>query len=362
MHTTGKINRSLSIILAITGKDILDAVKNKTILSLLISALFLSAFFTIMPRLSDTGTPLIFLADAGQSSYTSLISASDAMNVRLYPSVDEMKADFIRRADNQIALVLPADLDQTLSTSEVPHIQGYVLNWVSRKTIAEKKANLQTMLSAIVGSPIQIDMTGGILYMQPESNGGLLEATGIVVVLLTTGMVLVPNLLLEEKRTRTMEALLVSPANSNQIAISKTLAGIFYLSVFAFLVVAANSYLVVQWGVVVFSILLCILLSVSIGLLLGILIEHRQKLTIVVQILLIPLILPILLSIFSDLSPGWLTNIARWMPSAVMFDLLRISFSNQSDPGQILPRLGFLAISFIALFGVSRWLIQRVEG
>jgi hypothetical protein len=45
-----------------------------------------------------------------------------------------------------------------------------------------------------------------------------------------------------------------------------------------------------------------------------------------------------------------------------MFDLLRISFSNQSDPGQIIPRLGFLAISFIALFGVSRWLIQRVEG
>jgi hypothetical protein len=49
------------------------------------------------------------------------------------------------------------------------------------------------------------------------------------------------------------------------------------------------------------------------------------------------------------------------MPSAVMFDLLRISFSNQ--PIQVKSYLlGFLAISFIALFGVSRWLIQRVEG
>jgi len=361
MQKTGKLRSSLRIILVITGKDILDSVRNKTILSLLVTALFLSAFFTIMPKLSDSGSPLVFLSDSGDSSSMSLLTRSDAFRLRTYPSTEKMKADFIQRADNQIALVLPADFDQTLASGGIPRIQGYVLNWVNSKTIAEKKDTLQTKLTSILGSPVQIDMNGGTLFMSPESNGGLLEATGIVIILITTGMSLVPNLFLEEKRTRTMEALQVSPANSNQIAISKTLTGVFYVAIFAALVMAANAYLVLHWSVAVWSILLSILVSVSIGLLLGILIENRQQIIITSQVLLIPLILPILLRIFSDLLPGWLTDIIRWFPSAAMFDLLRISFSNRSDPSMYLPRMGILAICFIGLFGISARLIRRVE-
>ena len=361
MIKTRKFNQSLRIILAITSKDILDAVKNKTILSLLVSALFLSAFFTIMPRLSDSGIPLIFLADAGHSAYISSISGSDTLRVRRYASVDELKADFIQRADNQLALVLPADFDQTLAAGVKPQIQGYALNWVSSQTLAEKSADIESRLAAIVGGPVHINLDGGTLYMQPESNGGFLEATGIIVILLTTGMLLVPHLMLEEKRTHTMEALLVSPANSSQIAISKTLTGLFYVSIFALLVVAANAYLVLQWGLLVPTIILTILVAVSIGLLLGILIGNRQQLTILAQVLLIPLVVPVLLRVFSDLSPVWLTNIVRWLPSAVMFDLLRTSFTNQLDPGQVLPGIVVQALCVITLFGITTWLIRRSD-
>jgi hypothetical protein len=361
MQNSRKFNHSLRIILAITSKDILDALKNRTILSQLISALVLSAFFTIMPLLSDTGTPQVFLADAGDSSYMGKIKGSDKLDVRLYASISEMKIDFIKRADRQLALVLPADFDQIVAMGHVPQIQGYALNWVSEKVIAEKKTNIQSRLSEIIGSPVQISMAGGILFMLPDSNGGLLEAAGIVVILLSTGMVLVPNLLLEEKRTHTMEALLVSPANSGQIAIAKTLTSVFYVLNFAILVMAANGYLILQWGVAIMNVFLTILVSVSIGLLLGILIENRQQITIMIQILLIPLVIPILLRILSDLLPDWLTNIAGWIPSAVMFDLLRISFSNQSNLGQILPRMGILVISFLVMFWISAWQLQRVE-
>jgi ABC-2 type transport system permease protein len=355
------VRQSLRIILAITSKDIQDAIRNKTILSLLISALFLSMFFTIMPMLNKSSTPLVFLADAGQSSYTKLIIGSETLRVRWYPSVEEMKLDFIRRADNQFALVLPADFDQILAEGSIPKIQGFVLNWVSNKTISEKIINVQTRLTKIIGSPVYIDLNGGTLYMSPESNGGFLEATGIVIILLITGMLFIPNLMLEEKRTRTMDALLISPASINQIAISKTLTGLFYVLIFAIMVVLANGYLVVQWNLLFWSILFSILVAVSIGLLLGILIEHRQHLTILSQVLLIPLVLPILLRIFGDLVPGWLADVARWMPSSVMFDLLRISFSDQSDPVTILPRLGLLVFYFMILFGISTWLIQRLE-
>jgi ABC-type multidrug transport system permease subunit len=240
-------------------------------------------------------------------------------------------------------------------------IQAYVLNWVSNQTLAEKTANIESRLAAIVGSPVQITLDGGTLFMQPDSNGGFLEATGIIVILLTTGMLLVPHLMLEEKRTHTMEALLVSPASSTQIAISKTLTGMFYVSIFAILVVAANAYLVLQWELLLPVIILTILVSVSLGLLLGILIENRQQLTILAQIMLIPLVVPLLLRIFNDLLPARITSIVKWIPSAVMFDLLRTTFSNQLDLAIVLPGLGVLVVCFISLFALSAWLINRSE-
>jgi ABC-type Na+ efflux pump permease subunit len=362
MQKTVRFKTSLRIILAITSKDVLDALKNKTIVSQLLSALILSAFFTIMPLFSDTGTPQVFLADDGHSSFMNKIESSDKLNVRLYDSVEEMKTDFIKRADRQLALVLPTDFDQIIANGSVPQVQGYALNWVSEKAIAEKKAIIQSILAEIIGSPVQISMVGGKLYMLPDSNGGLLEAAGIVVILLTTGMLLVPNLLLEEKHARTMEALLVSPANSNQIAIAKTLVGFFYVSIYAILVVAANGYIILQWGVSLTDLTLTALVSVSVGLLLGILIDNRQRLIITTQILLIPLVIPILLRIISDIVPSWLSVIIRWIPSAVMFDLLRISFSNQSALNQILPRMGILIITFLSMFWISAWQLRRREG
>jgi ABC-2 family transporter protein len=361
MQKTRRFKTSLRIILAITSKDVLDALKNKIIVSQLLSALILSAFFTIMPLFSDTGTPQVFLADDGHSSFLNKIESSDRLNVRLYDSVEEMKTDFIKRADRQLALVLPNDFDQTIAHGSVPQVQGYALNWVSEKTIAEKTAIIQSSLAEIIGNPVQIIMAGGTLYMLPDSNGGLLEAAGIIVILLTTGMLLVPNLLLEEKRTRTIDALLVSPANNSQIAIAKTLTGFFYVSIFAILVVAANGFLILQWGVTLWNITLTVLVSVSVGLLLGILIDNRQRLIITTQILLIPLVIPILLRIISDVVPGWLAVIIRWIPSAVMFDLLRISFSNQSALSQILPRMGILIITFLSMFWISARRLQRME-
>jgi ABC-2 type transport system permease protein len=60
-----------------------------------------------------------------------------------------------------------------------------------------------------------------------------------VTIMLTMGILLVPTLMLEEKQTRTMDALLVSPASISQVVIGKAIAGFFYI-----LVTAAIVYLI----------------------------------------------------------------------------------------------------------------------
>ncbi len=67
MQTTGKLSRNLRIILAITGKDILDAIKNKTILSVLLTALFLFGFYMLYPLLEQED--VIDLYAAGGSAW-----------------------------------------------------------------------------------------------------------------------------------------------------------------------------------------------------------------------------------------------------------------------------------------------------
>ena len=56
------------IILAITGKDILDALKNKVTISLLLTALFLLVLYMFLPGLESE--PVIRLHDAGGSAWT----------------------------------------------------------------------------------------------------------------------------------------------------------------------------------------------------------------------------------------------------------------------------------------------------
>ena len=58
--------------------------------------------------------------------------------------------------------------------------------------------------------------------------------------ILMMGIFLVPSLLFEEKETKTMQALLVSPASIGQVVVGKALAGAFYILVTAVMMFAIS--------------------------------------------------------------------------------------------------------------------------
>jgi hypothetical protein len=75
-------SQNIRIIMAITGKDILDAIRNKTILSTLITMLFIVIAYKILPTFTGTDTPLVFLYDADHSVYTPALENSNLISVR----------------------------------------------------------------------------------------------------------------------------------------------------------------------------------------------------------------------------------------------------------------------------------------
>jgi ABC-2 type transport system permease protein len=360
-HKATPTRQNLRIILAITGKDILDALKNKTTLTALVTIVFLVVMYKFLPALSSDEIPFVFLYDAGHSTYTQAMEDSNRMNVRVYDSFAVFEERFRVHADAELGLVLPADFDQTLAAGDIPRIQGYVLHWVSAGKIEEQRLDLENRIAAIVGAPVKITMQGGTLTMLPESRGGFLASAGTVIVVMMLGMVLIPNLMLEEKTAKTLDALLVSPATSGQIVIAKALAGLFYGLVFIALAFALNASFILQWWLALLAVLLCTLISIALGLILGTLIENRQQLLLIANVIMFPLLLPVFLSLMTDLIPAWLISIMHWLPPVATSDLLLTSFSEQAILAQSLPRLGLLLTFVVALLGWETWLVRRAD-
>lgn len=362
MKKTSSARQSLRIIMAITGKDILYALKNKTTLATMILALFLIVIYKFLPTLSMSEVPFIFLYDADHSVYSTELEKSLSLHVHRYDSFTEFEQEFRTHiTDASLGLVLPVGFDQALTGGEVPTIQGYAMHWISQRQVDQQRIDVENRIASILGSPIRIDMQGGTMTMLPQSAGGFLASAATVIALIFVGITLIPHLILEEKTTRTMDALQVSPANSSQIVIAKALAGLFYCLSLVMVIIFMNSTRILQWNLALIAALLTALMSVMLGLVLGTLMDNPQQVRQMSSVLMIPLFLPVFLSFMVGLVPSWLIEIMSWFPTVAASDLMRLSFTSQVFLSQSMSRVGLLLASIIILMLYETWLLRRVE-
>ncbi len=176
-----------------------------------------------------------------------------------------------------------------------------------------------------------------------------------------TGMLLVPNLILEEKRSRTMDALLVSPASAGQITMAKALTGLFFCFLGLCLATLFNTSLIMQWWLVLVAGISAALFSVSLGLFLGAMVNKRQQLLVTANLLIFPLLIAVFLSIESEFIPAWLGTISRWVPTTMAFDLLRLSFTPYSDLAFVATRISVLLLFIFILLGLVTWRLRRSD-
>ena len=94
MQTSGNLKTNLRITLAITGKDILDAIKNKTTLSVLATSFFLLLFYIFFPILEEED--IIRLYDAGMSTWLPSLEASIPNRIIVESSQDSMEYNIAR--------------------------------------------------------------------------------------------------------------------------------------------------------------------------------------------------------------------------------------------------------------------------
>jgi ABC-2 type transport system permease protein len=355
---------NLRIIWAITSKDLLDAVKSKTTLSILLSALFIVVVYQVLPKFErQSDLPIVLVYDAGESHLLATLKRSPNLDVYSgYTSQDHLERKLAGGDIPELALTIPPGFDQGLDRSEPPPLEGYVQHWVSDSDAAQLKAQAEQEIARLAGQPVTIHLEGNLVYPTPDS-GGRSHLTSLAVLIAVTliGLGLAPHLLLEEKQTRTLDALLVSPARSSHLVIAKALTGLFYCLLAAAAVIALNANLVLHWGLALAAVILGSLFTVSIGLLLGSLVGARQVLPIWNMVALTVLMLPLFLAVMKDLLPPVAGAIFDWIPTVALARVLRGSLSKDLASMAFSLELLVAAACTAAVMAGVAWTVRRAD-
>jgi len=259
-------------------------------------------------------------------------------------------------------LVIPIDFDEMLESGGEPEIEGYVLHWVSDSEAREIQGLVEDEIERWVGKRIQVELEGNIVYSLPNSFGfPVWGSISILYVVLMIGAVLTPHLMFEEKQSKSMDALLISPASSGHIVIGKALAGLFYCITGAAISLALNAILVTHWWLVSLVVVLGSLFATALGLLLGTIFEGRQQLTVWTMPIFAVLLIPVFVGILPGLLPDTVQDIISFIPSVAMEKVLRISFSGSVVLSQVGPALVIISAYTLFLFVVLRWVVQRSD-
>jgi len=352
---------SVRIIWAITAKDIVEAVKNKNTLTVIITSLFMLLVYRGLPVLESRGEPTNLLVyDAGESALVAFLENSQAVNVYTYPSEEDMKRYLANGLVPELGLVIPQDFDRIIEAGGAPDLQGYVMHWVDEETAAELKLTTEAEISRLVGVPVLIRSQGNIVSTLPDSGGiGVNAGFGFIFAITMIGLSMIPHLILEEKHSRTLSALLVSPASEWHVVAAKALTGLVYCALTSAIAAVVFYPVIVHWWLTFLALLCGSLFTIAIGLLLGAMIENRGQLTLLAWVFIIPLLIPVFLSLLDDLVPEMVINFSRVIPTVVTFNLLRTSFAGEFPLGRSLLQLAWIVALAGGVLLVITWLIRR---
>jgi ABC-type Na+ efflux pump permease subunit len=359
MKLLKKFTDSLYMAWTIARKDIHEALKNKNTRINIVILLGMVVFFYWMstPRPFDKRINVVVYDEGNTSLSIDDAKLEDGTEFIFYEasSIEDMKR---KMAYKELGLVLPADFDQILDLGGEPELEGYIF-WVHRAKAAELEDKYSQKFTKLLGQPIQVHIGENIVvpYWDIETNSVPFH---MLFILLWLSVSIVPHLMFEERKTKTIEALLVSPASPTQVILGKALAGLFYVILAGVLFFAFNGIYVVNWGLALLAFGTIALLGIGLALLLGGVIQSPQQLSLWSVFVAVLFIVPALFANEPFLA-SWLKSVLVWLPTAAIVKLVQFSFSGGVPLDQLALNVGVAVAGIILVFGLVVWQIRRSD-
>jgi ABC-2 type transport system permease protein len=348
------------IIWTITAKDILDGFSNKTILTTIIMVFLLLGVQKVSPSIfHGDRPPILAVYDAGNSNLMPKLRDNPSLSFHESTSQEDMERTLGYENLVVLGLSLPADFDHILQSGSKIELTGRVDHWVSETEMAEIQTYFEGQLNSLTGKQVTINVQGDTVFTQPDGGIAFQVPLGMTILLIFFGLLIPPNIMLEEKQTKTIDALLVSPASSGQLIVAKALAGLFFCLIGALVAFAFYGVYIVHWGMAILTVVSGGFFAVSLGLLLGSKLEVRQQLSLWSFILLQPLLLPVILVTMQHLLPQGVITVLQWVPTVALAKMFRASLLPVIQFSQYLPELGLIlgstTLILAVLARVVRW-------
>ncbi|MGD8760539.1 MAG: ABC transporter permease, partial [Anaerolineales bacterium] len=282
--------------------------------------------------------------------------------VRMMASPEQM-AEYLGNRDTvALGLSVPSDLDQTLLSGEQVVLEGYTVHWATESEAGKIRDFFESRLSQLAGTSIRIETAENIVFTQEDSRGfAFLASVSMVLAIIFLGLLVSPQLMVEERRARTLDILMVSPASPGQLIVGKALACLFFSLVAAGVALLINSFIVVHWGLALLTAICGSLFAVSLGLLMGSLLKVIQQIQIFTWVLFIPLVIPVFLTLISDRLPSALSTGLQWVPTVALTSAFRVSFAESATLAAFAPELGIVLGYSGVIMALVAWIVRRSD-
>jgi len=354
-----RITDSLYIAWTIAKKDIADALKNKNTLTNILLVIGMVVFFfwasTIRPW--DKSIEVVVYDKSESGLFEGTIGLSDNYEIRNLDvsSIEQMQRNI--RFEHW-GLVIPADFEDALSSGREPVLTGYVL-WRSRRNVAELETLYTAKISEMLGQPVQVEIGDNIIIPEPGIETTTVN-THILFAVFFMALNLVPHLMVEEKQTKTMDAMLVSPASPGQVVMGKALTGFFYILLSGGLFFALNWIYITNWGLALLVFIILTMFSIGLALLVGSFIESPKQINLWSLPILFLFIVPAFFSQEPNLASG-LKAVIGWLPTSAFVEMLQFAMSSSIPMEQFVFDLVLTLLSTTLVFTIVVWKLRRSD-
>lgn len=345
----------------IGSKDILDALKNKGSRSNILIMVLMVVFFYWLSVLRpfDKKVSVVVYNESKSELALETVKLADG-NVYSFRQASSLQDMEQKMANQNLGLVIPANFDQTHVSAGTPTLNGYIF-WVDRRNVNELEAKYSQAFTEILGQPVRVVINKNIVIPQASADGSQTNVTYLMVYFVfTIALLIIPHLMQEEKQSKTLDALMTSPASPGQIVGGKAIAGFFYILLIGGLALALFSQYIVHWTMALAAFLGYALLAIGMGLLVGSYIKSMKQLGSWMLVLALILMVPPLFYTSPNLKAG-IRSALTWVPTSTLASLLRFSCSASYTLEEILPNLAVVVMTIGIVFGAVIWKVRRYD-
>jgi ABC-2 type transport system permease protein len=305
--------------------------------------------------------PRLAIVDEGSSEIAAAMAEVEGIERTMLASVEELEAR-VTSHDFDAGLILPAGFDDQVRAGERPLLQLYI----SGESLASNRLILAVttldLVRAVAGGtpPVEVDVVSLGQPSLPMS--ARLTPMIVLFSLLIAGVFVTAFSLVQERESRTLEALLVTPVKAGEVLLAKGLMGILIGFLMALATLWLNGALGADPAALVVVVAVGIIMPVEIGLLYGTASRDAKTLFTLIKTLNVVLFAPVVFYLFPDW-PQWIAQLfpTYWVINPI-FEIAIRDATLASVAGQLFVALVISAALLPLILVLGRRMQAQIAG